>query len=128
MIRPSFVPPPPIRALRDLTRYRTDLIAVMGAEKNRVQKLLEDAQIKLSVAVSDMFGVSGRAMMAALVGGQRDPRSLAQLARGSLRGKITLLQDALTGRFTDHHGFLLTQMLSRIDGIRADIADVYTQI
>jgi len=74
MLRPSFVPPPPIRRLRDLTRYRADLVATRTAEKNRVEKLLEDAQIKLSVVASDIFGVSGRAMMAALLAGERDPR------------------------------------------------------
>jgi hypothetical protein len=74
MLRPSFVPPPPIRRLRDLTRYRVDLVAVCTAEKQRVEKLLEDAQIKLSVVASDIFGVSGRAMLDALVAGERDPR------------------------------------------------------
>ncbi|MGC4773705.1 IS110 family transposase, partial [Micromonospora sp. DT44] len=88
MIRPSFVPPAPIRMLRDLTRYRVDLIAEAGAERQRAEKLLEDAQIKLSVVVSDLFGTSGRLMMAALIGGQRDPRTLAELARSSLRRKI----------------------------------------
>ncbi len=73
MIRPSFVPPPQIRQLRDVTRYRADLVAARTAEKQRVEKLLEDAQIKLSVVVSDIFGVSGRQMLAALIGGQRDP-------------------------------------------------------
>jgi transposase len=81
MLRPSFVPPPPIRRLRDLTRYRADLVAVRTAEKNRVEKLLEDAQIKLGVVASDIFGVSGRAMLAALIAGERDPKALAQLAR-----------------------------------------------
>src|SRR5688500_3188369 len=84
-LRPSFVPPPQIRQLRDLTRYRVDLIAERTAEKQRVEKLLEDALIKLSVVVSDPFGVSGRAMMAALVAGERDPGVLAGLARGTLR-------------------------------------------
>ncbi len=81
MIRPSFVPPLPIRRLRDLTRYRVALIADRTREKNRVEKLLEDAQIKLSVVASDIFGVSGQAMLTALINGERDPRVLAQLAR-----------------------------------------------
>jgi transposase len=85
MLRPSFVPPWPIRRLRDLTRYRTDLVAARTAEKNRVEKLLEDACIKLSVVASDIFGVSGRAMLAALVAGERDPKVLAQLARARMR-------------------------------------------
>jgi transposase len=121
MIRPSFVPPPPIRRLRDLTRYRTDLVAARTAEKNRVEKLLEDAQIKLSVVASDIFGVSGRAMMAALIAGERDPTTLAQMARGRMRPKVEQLREALTGHFTDHHAFLLARMLARIDAVSADI-------
>jgi transposase len=122
MIRPSFVPEAPIRRLRDLTRYRVALINDRTREKNRVEKLLEDAQIKLSVVASDIFGVSGRAMMDALVGGERDPQVLAQLARSSMRGKISTLEQAFVGSFTDHHAFLLTQMLGRIDALSADIA------
>ena len=128
MIRPSFVPPPPIRALRDLTRYRVDLVVAAGAERNRVEKLLEDAQIKVSVVVSDLFGVSGRAMMAALIAGQRDPTTLAQMARASLRRKIPMLEEAFVGHFTDHHGFLLAKMLARVEAIEADIAEVDAQI
>jgi transposase len=88
MVRPSFVPPPEIRRLRDVTRYRIDLVGVRTAEKQRVEKLLEDAQIKLSVVASDIFGVSGREMMAALIAGQTRPKALAQLARGRMRAKI----------------------------------------
>ncbi|MCU1668897.1 MAG: transposase family protein [Blastococcus sp.] len=128
MLRPSFVPPPAIRELRDLTRYRVDLLAVRTAEKQRVEKLLEDALIKLSVVVSDLFGVSGRAMMAALIAGERDPTVLAELARGSMRSKTVRLNEALTGRFTEHHAFLLTQMLARVDAITADIATVQARI
>src|SRR3712207_7187869 len=124
MLRPSFVPPPSIRQLRDLTRYRVDLLAVRTAEKQRVEKLLEDALIKLSAVVSDLFGVSGRAIMAALIAGERDPAVLASLARGTLRSKTARLTEALTGRFTEHHAFLLTRMLHRVDGITADIATV----
>jgi len=128
MIRPSFVPPPEIRRLRDVTRYRIDLVGVRGAEKNRVEKLLEDAQIKLSVVASDIFGVSGRAMMAALIAGERHPKTLAQLARSRMRTKIGALEEAFTGHFTDHHAFLLAKMLSRIDGIDADLAELDTRI
>jgi transposase len=103
MLRPSFVPPPAIRQLRDLTRYRVDLLTTRTAEKQRVEKLLEDALVKLSVVVSDPFGVSGRAIMAALIAGERDPAVLAGLARGTLRSKTDRLTEALTGRFTDHH-------------------------
>ncbi len=128
MLRPSFVPPRPIRRLRDLTRYRIDLVGVRTAEKNRVEKLLEDACIKLSVVASDIFGVSGRAMMAALIAGERDPKVLAQLARSRMRTKIGRLEEAFNGHFDDHHRFLLARMLDRIDGIDADIAAVDAQI
>jgi cell division protein FtsB len=87
-----------------------------------VEKLLEDAQIKLSVVVSDIFGVSGRQMLAALIAGQRDPKALAQLARGTMRRKITTLQEAFTGYFTGHHAFLLAKMLARVDAIDTDLA------
>jgi transposase len=128
MLRPSFVPPPEIRRLRDLTRYRADLVAARTAEKNRVEKLLEDAQIKLSVVAADSFGVSGRAMMAALIAGERDPKVLAQLARGRLRAKLRVLEEALTGHFSDHHAFLLATMLARIDQISIDIATLEAKI
>ncbi|SCL19567.1 IS110 family transposase [Micromonospora inyonensis] len=128
MIRPSFIPPAPIRELRGLTRYRVDLIAARTAERSRVEKLLEDAQIKLSVVASDIFGTSGRDMMAALIAGQRDPKVLAQMARSRLRKKITQLEDAFVGRFSEHHGFLLARMLARVDAITADIAEVNQRI
>jgi transposase len=128
MLRPSFVPPPAIRRLRDLTRYRIDLVGVRTAEKNRVEKLLEDACIKLSVVASDIFGVSGRAMMAALIAGQRDPTVLAQMARSRMRTKIGRLEEAFNGHFDAHHAFLLARMLHRIDDIDADIAAVDEQI
>jgi transposase len=128
MIRPSFVPPPEIRRLRDLTRYRISLVVARNAEKQRVEKLLEDAQIKLSVAASDIFGVSGRMMLAALVGGQRDPKVLAEMACGRMRSKIPMLEEAFTGHFTDHHAFLLAKMLARVDDIDADIAELDARI
>lgn len=132
MLRPSFVPERDIRLLRDLTRYRVDLVGVRGAEKNRVEKLLEDACIKLSVVVSDIFGVSGRAMMTAMIAGERDPKRLAEMARSRMRPKIGLLEQAFAGlrvgTFDDHHRFLLTQMLERIDRTDADIAAVDTQV
>ena len=124
MLRPSFVPPPEIRRLRDVARYRADLVAVRTAEKQRVEKLLEDAQIKLSVVASDIFGVSGRAMLAALLAGERDPKVLAELARGRLRAKRSVLEEAFTGHFTDHHGFLLAKMLARVEALDADIAEL----
>lgn len=128
MIRPSFVPPPPIRVLRDLTRYRVALVVDQSAEKNRVEKLLEDAQIKLSVVATDIFGVSGRAMMRALIDGERDPRVLAEMARTKMRRKIPALEEAFVGRFGEHHAFLLTRMLARIDALALDIADLDKRI
>jgi transposase len=128
MLRPSFVPPPTIRRLRDLTRYRADLVATRTAEKQRVEKLLEDAQIKLSVVASDIFGVSGGAMLAALISGERDPKVLAQLARTRLRAKRSQLEEAFYGRFSDHHGFLLETMLGRVDQASADIAELDRRI
>ena len=128
MLRPSFVPPPQIRQLRDLTRYRADLVRACTAEKQRAEKLLEDAQIKLSVVATDIFGVSGRDMMAALVAGERNPTVLAQLARRTLRKKITLLEEAFTGHFTDHHAFLLGKMLARVDAISGDVAALDARI
>ena len=128
MLRPSFVPPPAIRKLRDLTRYRADLVAARTAEKQRAEKLLEDACIKLSAVVADIFGVSGRDMLAALVSGERNPKVLAQLARRSMRTKITVLEEAFTGHFTDHHAFLLGAMLRRVDAISADIAALESRI
>ena len=124
LLRPSFVPPPAIRRLRDVARYRADLVGVRTAEKQRVEKLLEDAQIKLSVVASDIFGVSGRAMLAALIAGERDPKALAQLARGRMRAKRSVLEEAFTGFFTDHHGFLLAKMVARVDALDADIAEL----
>jgi len=128
MIRPSFVPPPPIRRLRDLTRYRAALVSDRTGEKNRVEKLLEDAQIKLSVVATDIFGVSGRDMMDQLIAGQRDPKVLAQLARRRMRSKINQLEEAFVGHFTDHHAFLLRRMLTRIDALSADITALDARI
>jgi transposase len=132
MLRPSFVPPRPIRVLRDLTRYRIDLVAARTAEKNRVEKLLEDAGVKMSVVASDIFGVSGRAMLAALIAGERDPGVLADLARARMRAKIKLLEEAFAGLpgggFGEHHRFLLERMLGRIDAIDADIAVLDAEI
>jgi transposase len=128
MVRASFVPPAPIRLLRDLTRYRIDLVSERGREKNRVEKLLEDAQIKLSVVASDIFGVSGRAMMAALIAGERDSKILAQMARTAMRAKIRDLEEAFVGRFSEHHAFLLARMLAHIDAIDADITAMEDRI
>ena len=115
LLRGSFVPPPPIRELRDLTRYRKALIEDRAREVNRVHKILEDAGIKLATVATDIMGVSGRAMLEALMHGATDPAILADLARGKLRAKLPALRQALAGRFRAHHGFLVTQLLAHID-------------
>jgi len=128
MCRPSLVHPRPVRELRDLTRYRRSLIRERTAEKQRVEKLLEDARIKLSSVASNIFGVSGRQMLAAMLGGQRDPQVLARMAHGKMRAKIPRLREALTGNFTAHHAFLLQMMLDRVDGLTARIEEVTARI
>jgi transposase len=112
----SFVPPAPIRRLRTHTRYRRHLTQARTAEKQRVEKLLEDGHLKLSSVISDIHGVSGRDMLDALAAGQRDPKALAQLARGSMRGKISRLEEALDcSFFTEQHAAVLAMMLAAID-------------
>ena len=128
LVRPSFVPPEPIRQLRDLTRYRTEIVRERTREVQRLEKLLEDAGIKLSLVVSDLTGKSARAMLEALIAGQRDPTVLAELALGSMRGKRPVLAGALTGRFTAHHAFLVRAMLDRIDACVAMEQRLGTQI
>lgn len=119
LVRPSFVPPEPIRQLRDLTRYRTEVIRERTRETQRLEKLLEDAGIKLSSVVSDILGKSGRSMLEALIAGERNPGVLAELALGSMRGKRAVLAEALTGNFQDHHAFLARAMLDRVDACTA---------
>jgi transposase len=115
LVAPSFVPPPPIRRLRQLTRRRATLTAERTREKNRMSALLEDAGIKLSVVATDIFGVSGRRMIDALIAGQRDPHQLADLAVGKLIRKHPALIEALTGRFDDHHAMLARQICDHVD-------------
>lgn len=122
MCRPSLVHPKPIRQLRDLTRYRRSLISDRTREMQRVEKTLEDAQIKLGCVVSDIFGVSGRQMLDALIAGQRDPRVLAEMAKARMRSKIPQLREALSGFFTDHHALIIRMMLDNIDRLSAQIA------
>ena len=122
LLRGSFVPPEAIRELRDLTRYRKRLIQAHSAECQRIQKTLEDAGIKLDSVASDVLGVSGRAMLAALVAGERDPRVLAELARGRLRAKLPQLRHALRGRFGDHHGLLVGLALEHLEHLEQAIA------
>src|SRR5918995_5284970 len=114
--------PAPIRELRDLTRYRKRLIQAHTAEVQRIQKTLEDAGIKLDSVAADVLGVSGRAMLAALVGGERDPQVLAELAKGRLRVKLPQLRQALRGRFGDHHGLLVGLALDHLEHLEVAIA------
>lgn len=122
LLRGSFVPPPAIRELRDLTRYRKRLIQAHTAEGQRIAKTLEDAGIKLDSVASDVLGVSGRAMLTALVAGERDPQVLAELAKGKLRNKIPALRQALRGRFRDHHAVLIGLALDHIAHLETAIA------
>ncbi|MGK2932810.1 MAG: IS110 family transposase [Solirubrobacterales bacterium] len=122
LLSASFVPPKPIRELRDLTRYRKALINERAASANRVHKVLEDAGVKINTFASDVFGVSGRAMMRALIAGHDDPAAMADLAQRRMRSKIPDLTKALTGRFGPHHAFLLERMLDHIEAQEADIA------
>jgi transposase len=122
LLRGSFVPPAPIRQLRDPARYRKRLIQAHAAEGQRVQKTLEDAGIKLDSVATDVLGASGRAMLAALVAGERDPQVLAELARGRLRAKLPQLRQALRGRFSDHHALLLRLALAHLEHLEGAIA------
>jgi transposase len=128
LLRGSFVPPPVIRQLRDLTRYRKRLIQAHSAEVQRIQKTLEDAGIKLDSVAADILGVSGRAMLKALVDGERDPQVLAELARGRLRAKLPQLRQALRGRFGDHHALLVGLALEHLEHLEAAIARLDTRV
>jgi len=115
LLKASFVPPPPIRELRDLTRYRVQQVKDRSQEVNRLYKVLEDAGLTLTTVISDVMGKSGRAMLEALVAGTTDPLILAELARGRLRKKLPELRRALAGRFRAHHAFLIEQIFAKID-------------
>ncbi|MET7481451.1 IS110 family transposase [Streptomyces sp. NPDC005648] len=115
LVRPSFVPPQPVRELRDLTRARTQMTRERGQIVQRLEKLLEDTGIKLAAVASDIMGVSGRAMLEALIAGERNPQDLAELAKRKLRNKIPELTEALTGRFRAHHAFLTRLHLNHYD-------------
>jgi transposase len=128
LIQPSFVPPPEIRALRDLTRTRVSLIQMRTQAKNRIQAVLEDTNIKLASVASDVFGKSGRQMLDALITGERDPQKLAAMALGKMRRKLPQLELALTGQFTDHHGRIIQGALDLIDLLDSQIAEMDEQI
>jgi transposase len=129
LVRPSFVPPRPVRELRELTRYRKTQIQERSREVQRLDKVLQDAGIKLSSVATDVLGVSGRAMLEALVAGTHDPQVLAALAKGRLRTRLPALQEALAGRFrTDHHGLLVAQILAHVDYLDETIAVLSARI
>jgi transposase len=128
LVRPSFVPPKPIRELRNLTRYRKAQIEERGREVQRLDKVLQDAGVKLSSVAADILGRSGRDMLDALVRGSRDPEVVAELARGRLRPKIPALKEALTGRFGDHHALLVATILAKLDFLEEAIASLSAEI
>lgn len=128
LLRPSFVPPVPIRELRELTRYRTQQVRDRAQEVNRLCKVLEDAGVKLSTVATNVIGVSGRAMLQALTEGVTDPDTLAGLARGKLRNKIPELRRALQGRFQSHHAFVVTQILAKIDFLEEALAHLTAEL
>jgi transposase len=122
LLRASFVPPAPLRELRELTRYRRQLVQARAREANRVQKVLETANIKLGNVATDVLGASRRAMLKALIAGERDAEALADLAQGLLRKKEAQLREALVGRVTDYHAFMLQELLSHIEFLDQQIA------
>jgi transposase len=128
LIRASFIPAPAQRQLRDLTRYRTHLVEERARLTNRLQVVLEDANIKLASVVTDVRGVSARAILEALIAGETDPATLAELARGRLRTKRDLLAQAVVGRFTAHHAFLITEQLSHLDYLEEAMERVSAEI
>src|SRR5262249_50479371 len=128
LIAKSFVPPKPIRELRDLLRYRRKLVESRTAERNRLLKLLETANIKLASVASDVFGVSGMSMLKAILEGKATPRQMAELAKGRLRHKISDLARALKGKVEEHHRFLLSFQVHRLEQVDADLARLEQRI
>jgi transposase len=124
LIRSSFVPPAPIQALRDLTRTRKQLVGEIARHTLRIQKTLEDANLKLTQVMSDILGTSGRAILQALLAGERDPDKLADLTRGRLKAPRAALVDALHGRITDHHRFMIQLHLTQITGLETALAAI----
>jgi transposase len=128
LLRASFVPPKPIRELRDLLRYRRKLVESQSAERNRLVKLLETANIKLAGVASDAFGVSGQRMVEALIKAEQTPKEMAELAKGRLRAKIPQLELALEGRLEEHHRFLLRTQQRRLAQLETDLAELGQRI
>lgn len=128
LVRGSFIPPAPIRELRELTRYRKTLVRERGQETQRLQKLLETANLKLSAVATNVLGASGRDMLAALLGGEEDPAVQAELARGKLRAKLPALRQALEGRVRPDHRVLLGELLGHIASLDEAIARLHDEI
>ena len=128
LLRASFVPPKPIRELRDLTRYRKALIKERQQEANRLHKVLEDAGIKLACVATDVLGVSGREMLQALISGTRDAEMLADLARGRMRSKLPVLRQALEGNFKPHHALIVSHILTHLDYLEETIAALTEEV
>src|SRR5262245_49860484 len=128
LLRGSFIPPTPIRQLRDLTRMRTSLRQDHTAVANRMQKILEDANIKLASVASEWLGVSGRAILAQLLAGEEDAEKLAELSRGRLRSKLPAMQLALEGRMTEHHRWMLGVLQEQLEFLETQIARLEAKI
>ena len=128
LLRSSFVPPQPIRELRDLTRYRRKLVESRSAERNRLLKVLETANIKLASVATDVFVTSGRLMLRALIEGKATPQEMADLAKKKLRSKIPQLELALEGKLEEHHRFLLKLQLDRLESVESDLAALEQRI
>jgi transposase len=128
LLRPSFIPPAPIRELRDVTRLRVSVVEDLNRVVNRIQKVLEDANIKLASVASDIAGASGRAMLRAIIAGDSDPARLAEMSRGKLRRRIPELQDALEGRVTEHHRFMLKQLMEWLGFLEGQLNLLDTEI
>jgi transposase len=128
LIRSSFVPPAPIQELRDLTRTRRQLVHEISRQVLRIQKTLEDANLKLTQVMSSIVGVSGRAILTALVAGETDPDRLADLTHGRLKASRADLRDALHGRVTDHHRFMIKLHLAQIDALETAVATIEARI
>jgi transposase len=128
LVRPSYVPAADLRDLRDLVRYRRSLVNARSAERNRLQKVLQTANVKLASVASDVFGKSGMKMLRAMAAGETDPETLANLAEGLLRKKLAALRTALDGRLREHHRFMLRQQLQRLDDAEAAVAAIEAEI
>ena len=128
LLRASFVPPSPIRELRDLTRYRASLAQEINRIANRIQKVLEDANIKLASVATDTLGASGRAMLEAIIQGEQDSQRLAEMSRGLLRNKIPELQEALQGRVTAHHRFMLRELLDHLYFVQSKMQRIEQEV